>query len=554
MTKKTLTAGWLLFALTSFVACAVGDLSAGTNIIAESPATSTTATTATGTGGAMGGLCPPGATQPCYSGPSGTAGVGICKAGTQTCAADGMSWGACAGEVLPQPENCATPVDDDCDGQAPACSGGAVASRSFGDANSQLGRAVASDSHSNILVVADGAGTIDFGGGPVSGGSTGAVFVAKLDPNLGQLWALGFTASNSIVRGLAVDGADAVLVGGSFTNTLDVGGGVLTSASGADVFVTKRSAGGAHVWSRRLGGLGNQSVTAVAAGSKGDVLLVGGSAGALDFGGTSYATAGSEDGYVVKLAAADGGDTWIRPLGGAGSLVRPMGVAVDRNDNVLVAGHFAGAVDFGGGVLTSTGGAAAGFDVFVVKFDAAGKHLWSKRFGDAADHQEAAGVAVDAQGSVFVTGSFLGTIDFGGGALTTAGGSDIFLVKLDAGGSYQWAKRYGDAADQRATSVAVDVGGNVLITGGIAGVVDFGGGMLAGFGGQDVFLTKLDTSGSYVWAKRYGNAQDQQASSIAADPSSNVLLTGSFLGGLDFGVGALSSGGGSDIFLAKFAP
>jgi hypothetical protein len=61
-------------------------------------------------------VCAPGATASCYSGPTGTEGVGLCHAGTKTCAADGKSYGACTGEVLPVPEDCTTPGDDDCNG------------------------------------------------------------------------------------------------------------------------------------------------------------------------------------------------------------------------------------------------------------------------------------------------------------------------------------------------------------------------------------------------------------------------------------------------------
>lgn len=61
--------------------------------------------------------CAPGSTQACYQGGPGTAGVGPCKAGTQTCNANGISWSACAGgQVLPKAEVCSNAVDDDCDG------------------------------------------------------------------------------------------------------------------------------------------------------------------------------------------------------------------------------------------------------------------------------------------------------------------------------------------------------------------------------------------------------------------------------------------------------
>ena len=60
--------------------------------------------------------CAPGETEPCYLGAPGSAGVGPCKAGTRTCNADGLGWGACLGQVLPQPEICANNIDENCDG------------------------------------------------------------------------------------------------------------------------------------------------------------------------------------------------------------------------------------------------------------------------------------------------------------------------------------------------------------------------------------------------------------------------------------------------------
>ncbi len=75
--------------------------------------------------GGAGCVCVPGATQPCYSGPQGTQGVGVCAGGTQTCNALGTAFEACAGEVVPGAENCNTAADENCDGATPACSGDA---------------------------------------------------------------------------------------------------------------------------------------------------------------------------------------------------------------------------------------------------------------------------------------------------------------------------------------------------------------------------------------------------------------------------------------------
>ena len=61
-------------------------------------------------------VCAPGVTQSCYDGAAGTAGVGVCHAGTQKCNSQGTAWGPCVGAVLPATEICANGVDDDCDG------------------------------------------------------------------------------------------------------------------------------------------------------------------------------------------------------------------------------------------------------------------------------------------------------------------------------------------------------------------------------------------------------------------------------------------------------
>ena len=69
--------------------------------------------------------CEPGTSSACYTGPEGTQDVGQCASGTQVCNDDGMSYGACEGEVLPAQDDCTTPEDEDCDGVAQPCASGA---------------------------------------------------------------------------------------------------------------------------------------------------------------------------------------------------------------------------------------------------------------------------------------------------------------------------------------------------------------------------------------------------------------------------------------------
>jgi hypothetical protein len=509
-----------------------------------------------GTGGAMGAassssgslVCTPAATQPCYDGPAATLGVGLCKGGTQTCAADGMSWGACVGEVLPQAETCASALDQNCDGIT-GCTGVLAWARGFGQPGDQYGTSVASDSAGNALVAGYFSGTLDLGGASLVNAGPPDVFLAKLDPSGAPLWAKQFgDTGDQRATGVAVDGAGNVAAVGTFSGTLDFGGGALTSAGASDVFVAKLDPSGAHLWSKRFGDAGfSQYGTAVAVDGAGNVVVSGYFFGTVDFGGGALTSAGSDDLFVAKLDPS-GNHLWSKSFGGLGSQYA-RSVAVDKAGNVILAGGFALSVDFGGGALASVGGQ----DIFVAKLDPSGNHVWSKRYGDAQD-QVARGVAVDGAGNVVVTGDFKGAVNFGGNTLTSAGSSDVFIVKLGANGAHTWSKGFGDAQDQIGQSVAVDKDGNALVTGSLAGAADFGGGALTSGGNGDIFVVKLDASGAHQWSKRFGDAAPQVGQGIAADAAGNALVTGYFNGTVDFGAGPLTSAGGADIFLAKFGP
>ena len=99
-------------------------------------------------------------------------------------------------------------------------------------------------------------------------------------------------------------------------------------------------------------------------------------------------------------------------------------------------------------------------------------------------------VALDASGNIFVTGSFMGTTDFGGITLITTGFNDIFVAKYDPNGNLLWVRGFGGPSFEFGNTVAVDGAGNVVVVGSFRGSVDFGGGLLASAGGDDIFVAK----------------------------------------------------------------
>jgi hypothetical protein len=418
----------------------------------------------------------------------------------------------------------------------------------FGDAGQQIGYAVAVDALANMVVAGSFGGSVDFGGGVLTSAGQRDFFVAKLGPDGSHIWSKRFgDASDQYDPALAVDVWGDVIVVGGFEGTIDFGGGALTHAGGGDVFVAKFGPGGVHLWSKRFGDGDVQKANAVAVDATGNVVITGILRGTTNFGGGSLTSAGINDVFVAKFTP-DGAHVWSKWFGDAGNQFS-TGVAVAPLGRVAVTGNFEGTVDFGGGALTSGGD----YDIFLATFGSDGAHLWSKRFGDGIS-QSAEAVTADASGDFIITGSLHGSADFGGSPLTSAGGADVFVARFGSDGNHAWSARFGDGSSQQAFGVAADASGSTIIAGRLEGAIDFGGGALTSAGSSDLFIAKLASDGSHLWSKRFGDVDSQTANAVAVDASGNVIGTGSFSGTVDFGGGALTCAGAGDIYVVKLAP
>ena len=329
--------------------------------------------------------------------------------------------------------------------------------------------------------------------------------------------------------------------------SINLGGPTFASAGSNDGFLAKFDALGNHAWSKRFGDANGQHGRAVAADDAGNVVVAGALQGTADLGGGPLVSAGATDVFVAKLDAS-GSHVWSKRFGDAND-AWVQDLATHTDGSVFLVGEFTGTIDFGGGPLTTS--SVNDYDVFVAKLDAAGNHMWSQRFanGGIAD---AGGVAVDPAGNVLVYGRFVTTIDCGGGPLTSSGGTDVFVAKLDPTGSHLWSKRFGGAAYEWAEGVAADTAGNVVIAGMFTSTtIDFGGGSLASAGDEDLFLAKLDSAGNHIWSKRFGDASAQEPQGVAIDGMDHIVVAGYLTGTIDFGGGPLSSSGSADVFVAQ---
>lgn len=315
------------------------------------------------------------------------------------------------------------------------------------------------------------------------------------------------------------------------------------------------------IWIQRYGDSVSQTANGVAIDSKGNLLIAGTFEGTLTFD-VELKSKGSQDIFLVKLDP-DGVPLWSRRFGGSdkdesGALGRGPNVAVDAAGNVLLAGAVMGKADVGNDPVPGTD---IDSDPVVLKLDADGEVLWSKRF-TGAGNQKAWSVGVDAEGSAFVTGEMAGTVDFGGGELTSAGDADLFVMKLDAAGEHVWSRRLGESGAQRGLTLAMHPDGDVVIAGELTGSMTFG----AGEGletlssvkpdKRDLLLLKLDPEGKARWGRNFSKAETaegilQGMGGVAVTPSGDILLTGWFHDTLKFDEVTLVSKGSSDLFIAR---
>jgi len=245
-------------------------------------------------------------------------------------------------------------------------------------------------------------------------------------------------------------------------------------------------------------------------------------------------------------------------LGGM-NYVNSRDIIVDAAGNTYTAGYFDTTGDFDPGVGTLNATSNGDTDIYVNKLDVSGNLLWNQQIG-GTDADLAYSIVEDTLGNVYVTGSYQDTVDFDPGAgsspLTSAGDSDIFIVKLSSAGSFVWAVSMGGTGFDEAISIDIDSSDQLHITGLYSGTADFdpgaGSSPLTSTAASDVFVCKVDSSGALLWAKSFpGN----QAGAIAVDGAGNAYTVGSFIaaGDYDPGIGTsnLSPIGLSDIFVTK---
>lgn len=261
---------------------------------------------------------------------------------------------------------------------------------------------------------------------------------------------------------------------------------------------------------------------------------------------------------------------WVRELGGIGEDYG-LSMDVDGFSDVVTTGYFTGKADFQPGIDTFNLTSAGKKDIFVSKLGTDGHYVWAKRMGGLQDEECMAVVINPNTHDIYLSGYFRGMVDFNPGAgvfeLSPLGSEDIFIVKLDPSGNFQWAKPMGSSIfvqtdPETTTAMDIDDAGNLYLTGFYRASGDFNPGpqinYITALDHTDAFVTKLDGEGNFLWASTLGGIPPTKGYDIAVDQDYNVYSTGIFFGRADFDPGGttyyIDTVGDRDVYISKLKP
>ena len=315
----------------------------------------------------------------------------------------------------------------------------------------------------------------------------------------------------------------------------------------------------------------------------GDIYVAGGFEGLTDFDpgpGILQLSSGSPDNVAPFVFKFDKSCNlvWARAMPSVGfsaGSIWDMAIDPSGSGAIYITGRFEGTIDFDPGpVAYNLTSVQNSNDIFISKLDEAGNFQWVRVMGGTG-HDYGLSLAIDPiSGDVYATGRFTGKVDFDPGDstfnITSKGGTDIFISKLNSLGEFQWTKTIGGTGNDAGCGIAFAPTGNgrVFTTGQFYGKVDFDPGdgtdtLMVAPPLQENFISVLDRSGNFVWAKQIGKTKSLpvtwRSGSIILDPDEGggVYITAPYTEKGDFDPGPnvleLPSFGDQDIFTAKFS-
>jgi uncharacterized delta-60 repeat protein/gliding motility-associated-like protein len=443
-----------------------------------------------------------------------------------------------------------------------------------GPATTERGNSVVTDLAGNVYFTGAFSGTADLDPGAgvqnISSAGSTDIFITKLDASGNFLWTktIGGIDSDEALS-IAIDNSGNIFTTGIFWKTVDFDPGAstynITSVGYGDIFILKLNNNGDFVWAKGFGAPYHGDIGySLAVDVSGNVVSTGRIAGPADLDPGPGVSTTTNSGYATYVQKLDnnGNFIWGRSFTGTANTDGGRAIDVDDSGNSYVTGLFTGTTDFdpGPGVFSLSSVPLQYGDVFVLKLASNGNFVWARSF-EGPGWEYGNTIKVDVSGNIYTGGQFGGPADFDPGpGVFDLNGFGGFISKLDNNGNFVWAKAIGGAGWLMLNSLALDPAGDVLTTGYFNNTLDFDPGpltySLTGVG-YDVFISKLDDAGNFVWATSFGGTNRDEGRGISADNFGNIYTTGVYELTTDFNPGLctnnLTSTGGNEIYLQKIS-
>lgn len=361
---------------------------------------------------------------------------------------------------------------------------------------------------------------------------------------------------NAKLLALATDKEGNVWLGGGFEGTVDFGGGPFENAKlNDDMFLAKLDPEGNHLWSKQIGdeggGQSGQIATSIATLPDGSAIVAGELDGTADFGAGLVAADVGSDVFILKVSPT-GLLVWQQVFSGE-KWQRPKTVAVLPGGDIAVSGLFWSEIVCGDTWLTKDEQTGA----FFARLDAEGEVIACSSVSPTMS-ADAAALAPQADGGLWVAGVFKGDVTLGAEDFTSGNDFDSFVARVDEKLSVTQAFTLTGPAAQLLWAGAAHPAGHFYLGGELTDDLQVQGETLTPAEGmKDAgFILRIAPDGTLEWAKRYGEGKRAVVTSVALDPSGNLLAVGDFqLGAISFGdKNSPHQTSGFAMFVAKMPP
>lgn len=197
------------------------------------------------------------------------------------------------------------------------------------------------------------------------------------------------------------------------------------------------------------------------------------------------------------------------------SVCWPKDIFLDSDNNVYISGGFNNSIKIGSTFFYSY----QSNETFVAKFSNSGSFIWFKRLG-------LSNIIISNNGDCIFAGSFYGGITFETNNFNSFGNEDIIIGKYDTNGSLIWVKQAGGSGIDRINDLKVDANGNVYVTGSFSTISNFNGNTINAVGLEDYFIAKYQGDGTLSWLKQGGGTGIEKGLRIELNPSNEPIVLG----------------------------